>query len=345
MISPAGKGVTALGIVAALLLAMALSGYGCSSSGSLKGKGLRPERNPFGVMTGGEGLTLPQRVSLAGELGVPFFRPRDVGIDTWKGESQEMEGLRAAGLKLVYSVRNRGPAASPPAPSAPPADLDRYRQTLGDILDRYPPDLLAVEDEEDLPENWSGTPEQYGVELKAASETAHSRGISCTNGGLSCDLVVALTWDHYRGRGMNNEADDFLGRAAGPGMQDSMKTEQGRARVEYSIRQGKRFLEQYRAAGIDYVNFHWFVKDARALAEVVSFLRDATGLRPVCNEMGQRGAEPDTVTDLLRTSLDLGLAFVIWYSVDTPATKALQNPDATLRDNGRAFQAFTQKTF
>jgi hypothetical protein len=345
MISPAGKSLTALGIVAALLLAITLSGYGCSSSGSLEGTGLRPERNPFGVMTEGGGLTLPQRVSLAGELGVPFFRPWDVGIDTWKGESQEMESLSAAGLKLVYSVRNRGPAGSPPGPSAPPADLDRYRQTLGGILDRYPPELLAVEDEEDLPQNWSGTPEQYGAELKAASETAHARGISCTNGGLSCDLVVALTWDHYRGQGMNGEADDFLERAASPGFQERMMTEQGRARVEYSIGQGKRFLEQYRAAGIDYVNFHWFVKDARALAEAAVFLRDATGLRPVCNQMGQRGADPATVTDLLKTSLDLGLPFVIWYSVDKADIKALQSPDAILRDNGRAFQAFTQETF
>lgn len=345
MMNPAGKSVAALGLVSAFLLALALSGFGCSSSGPREGGKLRPGSNPLGVMAGGEGLTTPQCVSLAGELGVPFYRPRDIGIDTWKGESQEMETLRSAGLKLVVTVRNKGPAGSPPAPSAPPADLEKYRQTLGEVLDRYPPELLAVENKEDLPGNWSGTPEQYGVELKAASETAHARGIKCTNGGLSSDLIVTLTWDHYREQGLNDEADDFLGRAAGPGIQEMMKTEQGRARVEYSIRQGQRFLDQYRTAGIDYVNFHWFVKDARALAEAVAFLRDATGLCPVSNEMGQRDADPETVTALLRASLDLGLPFVIWYSVDRTDTKALENPDTTLRDNGRAFQAFTRETF
>lgn len=341
--NPAGKSAAALGMVAALLLALALSGFGCSSSGPPEDGKLRPGSNPLGVMT--EGLTPPQCVSLAGELDIPFYRPRDVGIDTWKGESQEMEALKAAGLKLVVTVRNKGPAGSPPAPSAPPADLDKYRQTLGDVLDRYPPELMAVEDEEDLPGNWSGTPEQYGVELKAASETAHARGVRCTNGGLSSDLVVTLTWDHYREQGLNDEADDFLDRAAGPGTREMMKTDQGRAHVDYSIRQGKRFLDQYRAAGIDYVNFHWFVKDTRALAEVVAFLRDATGLHAVTNQMGQLDADPATVTDLLRASLELGLPFVIWYSVDSADTAALQNPDATLRDNGRAFQTFMQETF
>ncbi len=70
-------------------------------------------------------------------------------------------------------------------------------------------------------------------------------------------------------------------RAATPEQREMLATEQGRARLEYSITQGKRFLAQYALSGIDYVNFQWHVPDAAALGEAVAFLEEATGLQPV----------------------------------------------------------------
>jgi hypothetical protein len=329
----------------ALFLVLALLCAGCSSSGSVTAGNGAPGRNPFGVALGGEGLPVQQRIDLARELGVPFFRPWVVTVAGWNGQSEEIDAIQAAGFKLLLTVRNGGAVGPPAVPSSPPADLNAYRKTLSGILDKYPAELLLVEDQEDSPDRWSGTPEQYGAELQAAGDVAHARGVKCANGGLSSSLVVAMTWDRYREQGREAEAEDFMRRAATPEQREMLATDQGRARLEYSINQGKRFLAQYARAGIDFVNFHWYVPDAAALGEAVAFLKEATGLQPVTGEMGQYDTSPEAVSSLLPAVLELGLPYAAWFSVDHGQARALQNPDGTWRDNGRAFLTFMQDTY
>jgi hypothetical protein len=58
------------------------------------------------------------------------------------------------------------------------------------------------------------------------------------------------------------------------------------------VDRGRRLLRSYRAAGADFVNFHWYESDPEALREVVDSLRSQTGLPAVSNEMGQRTDDP-----------------------------------------------------
>ncbi len=337
-----GRGKAAL---AAFLLLPALALSGCSAAPLRPAGGKAAPRNPFGVMLDGEGLTAQQRAGLARELGVPFFRPRDLTISGWSGRDDEAAAFQAAGFELLLTVRSGGTPGPPTAPSTPPADLDAYRRTLSAILDEHPPALLLVEGGEDLPERWSGTPEQYGAVLQAAVEVARDRGIACANGGLSAELVVALTWDRYRESDREDEAEDFLRRAASPEQLQMMATEGGRASLRYSIGRGRRLLAQYASAGIDFISFHWYSPDAAALGEAVSFLREATGLQPVAGEMGQYDTAPDAVGALLPAVLELGLPYAAWFSADQGRARALQEPDAAWRENGRAFLTFMREVF
>lgn len=81
----------------------------------------------------------------------------------------------------------------------------------------------------------------------------------------------------------------------------------------------------------------------------MAYLGKATGLPVLCNEMGQQGNEdPSQVARMMQTSLNLDLAYVVWYSADVPAygqARALHNSDATLRPNGEAYRDFIRRTF
>ena len=81
-------------------------------------------------------------------------------------------------------------------PTIPPEDMQVYKQTLWEILDKYRPIIIAVENEENSKIFYTGTPEEYSSQLKAACEVAHSKGIKCTNGGMVSSLVALLVYNH-----------------------------------------------------------------------------------------------------------------------------------------------------
>src|SRR4051794_8111802 len=155
--------------------------------------------NPFGVMIGTPGMGLAQRLKLAKQMGAAYFRPWDVSVGAWNGACPDCGLLKQSGLKTVLTVRNNGGSNGDAgrAPSSPPTDLDTYERTLGDILDKYRPQVLAAEDEESSELSYSGTPDQYGIELTVACDVAHRKSIPCTNGGLTSAELALLTWADY----------------------------------------------------------------------------------------------------------------------------------------------------
>ena len=290
-------------------------------------------------MLGGRGLKTQERFTVAHHLGVAYFRPWDITIEGWSGQQTDAAAARRAGFALVLTVRHSGSSGPPAVPSAPPRDLETYRRILGDVLDAYHPEVLCVEHEENSSASYTGTPEEYAAELKAACAIAHGKGVACANGGLTSRLVTMLIWDRYRSAGDQNGAEAFLARAAGRERQEMASPSSDQA-----IARGKALLALYRDVGLDYVNFHWYGADPEVLSEAVEYLRSSTGLQPMTNEIGQSDTRPSTVQALLQRVLDLGLPYAVWYSVDR-RSRALQYPDGTLRETGRAFKAFIERTF
>ena len=192
-----------------------------------------------------------------------------------------------------------------------------------------------------------GTPDQYLAELAAACEVAHARGILCTNGGLPGGKVIRMTYMNYWDQGRYAEAMDFAARVTASSeeyayMLDPTKVDW----VRNASDEGHLFLDGYAAAGVDYVNFHWYETDARAFEEVGTFLADSTELPVITNEIGQRSDDPANISVHMQKILDLDLDYAIWFSLDknTGVTEtsvlALQNKDESLRRHGEAYKAF-----
>ena len=293
--------------------------------------------NPFGLMLPSQLVRSSQGMAIAKGLGVVYFRPASIFLDEWNGSCPECDIGRDAGLQLVLTVRNDGRRQA----SSPPDDLAAYRRVLGQVLDAYRPAVLVVENEENSALFYTGTPADYAAELEAACQVAHARGVPCTNGGLVSTLVALLVYNHYRQGGQTTAAQDFATRAFTPEEARLLNS----PKAEEQIRKGNALLAAYRAAGADFVNFHWYVADPRALAEAVAYLVAQSGLPPITNEIGQHTDDPDQTTAVMRKVVELGLPVAVWFSVDAPKARALVDPDGALRPTGEAFRRFVASTF
>ncbi len=240
-------------------------------------------QNPFGLILPSKLVRSSQGMQIAKALGAVYFRPTSVFLNQWNGTCLECDIALKAGLQLVLTVRNSGPL-----PTAPPSDLAAYQRTLSQVLDKYRPVVLAVENEENSALFYTGTPQDYAAELKAACQVAHQKGIPCTNGGLVSTLVALLVYEHCLETGQESKARDFAARVFTPEEQRLLNSPQ----AQEQLRKGKALLQAYRAAGVDYVNFHWYIADTRALEEAVAYLRAQTGLPVITNEVGQSTDDP-----------------------------------------------------
>jgi hypothetical protein len=292
-------------------------------------------------------LTAPQNQAVPRELGAAYFRPGTaVKVESWDGHCPQCEAAQQLGLQLILTVRNNG---GPDDPTTPPTDLAVYRATLGQILDAYPPEVLVVENEENNSLFYIGAPEIYGLQLAAACEVAHSRQIACANGGLVSGELALLVWDNYRTQGNMEAACSFATRAFDPADAQLLCAAQTQPQLPEALTQmiakGQAFLAVYGNAGMDYMNFHWYIPDTLALAEAADFLHTQVGLPLMTNEMGERDDDPATVQALMQKSLDLNLAYVVWFSIDAAQARALNNADGSLRPTGEAFRDFIRVNF
>lgn len=298
-----------------------------------------PRANPFGLMVGGGALGLERRAGLARELGMTYFRPWDLNMADWADQHRDAEYFQKAGFRLVMTVRNAA-RGTPARPGTFPTDAGKYAETLSAVLETCRPEVIAVENEENSPASYAGTVQQYARELKIACDVAHAHGVKCTNGGLTNGLLALLVWDDYMARGDRARAEAFLERAATSIERQQLRSPLGRTKADDAIRNGKALLAAYKAAGADFVNFHWSTTDARALEEAVAFLRSRTPLPPISNQLGLREQDEKTVTALLRKVLDLEMPIAVWDSVDRLQSRALQDPDGKWRPSGLTAKKF-----
>jgi hypothetical protein len=292
--------------------------------------------NPFAVMLSEDSYSFGNRLNLIEQLQVKYVRPAAISVKGWPNNDRDAENFSARGFKLVITVRNAENNQS----ALPIDNITGYKNMISQVLDEHKPALLLVEDEETSLGYYKGSPDDYLKELQAACSVAHSKNMKCANGGLSSNLLALLVWDDYFRSGDYDKARSFLMRACTPWQQEELTTIKGRVRIQSKIDKGKAFLDAYRNAGPDYVNFHWYIDDSQAFKEAVAFLERTTGLVAVTDEMGMIEHDLPVFKELLEAIKELELPIVVWFSAIDPDTQALQNADFTLNDLGYALKQF-----
>ena len=301
--------------------------------------------NPFGVMISGN--TNQVKTETARKLGATYYRPISIFLDKWTGTCPECDAAVKNGLKLVLTIRNNG--GGPQNPTIPPSDWNAYKAKLSQVIDKYEPEILVVENEENSAALfYNGTTQQYLEELKVGCEVAHQKGIKCTNGGLVSSLVVFLVSDNYKANGDATKANEYLNRSL-VGAKQQLISQVNSKKGQEQITKGKELLAGYKSAGADYANFHWYIVDAEALGEAVAYLRAASGLPVMTNEVGQQAnTDPKQVANVMQKIVNLDLPYAIWFSMDTnppDGARALNETSGTLRPNGEAYAEFIKNNF
>lgn len=305
--------------------------------------------NPFGLLLGSDDIDEPYRIALIKALGVTYFRPWYVNVEGWSGACYDLgcDLGPNAGLKLILTLRNNVSDA-PPFATTPAKDGTAYRRTVSEILSRYHPELVVVENEEDSATYWAGTPEQYAAQLKAACQVAHDQKIPCANGGLSSKTTALLVWADYIDQQQFTEACNFVQRASAELPADLCRftaIDHLAAADKAAVATGRKLLDIYKSSGQDYLNIHWYIPDKAALSEAVNYLKRVTNLPVMSNELGQYDQTPEAAQKLLSAALDLKFPYAVWFSLDRNSTQALQNADGSLRPNGQVFREFMQSHF
>ncbi len=275
-----------------------------------------PTSNPFGIMTWGNDNST--KMQIATDLGAKYYRPLAVILDNNPLSCTECQAAIDKGLKLVLTIRANGGGG---VPTVPTTDWITYRDILSQVLDKYQPELLVIENEENSNTFYTGTAQQYLNELTIGCEVAHSKNIKCANGGLVSKLVDALA-------------------------SNTLPTND---QERNQITRGQALLAGYKSSGADFVNFHWYVADTGKLSQAVSYLATSSGLPVMTNEIGQQGnTNISEVTSDMQKILDLNLPYAIWFNQDTGTggdARALTDKNGTLRDNGKAYQQFIKDHF
>ncbi|HEX5154349.1 MAG TPA: hypothetical protein VFW07_23035 [Parafilimonas sp.] len=313
----------------------------------------------FGVMVAKtEGKLIPpaQQVQVAKALGVQYIRGR-IDIQGWSGSNAAYDTYTDAGLKVLLNINYGIPrsAAGDFAPVPFPTDMDGYSKSLNSILDKYKPEVVVIENEEDNPNYHAGSADDYVNQLKTAIQVAHSKGLKITNGGITVREVCLIIYDDYVQRGQKDKAMDFAKHVFPPVLLQRLNNPDNPT-VARQLEFGRKIIAAYKTLDLDYINFHWYEPvrargqaaeangafDPQAFAFVVNYLKTTTGKPVLTNEFGTFNTSPELTKNLLQAVKDGGLSYAIFYSADggTGKAVALQNANGELRGNGIAFRDF-----
>ncbi|MEP6466894.1 MAG: hypothetical protein ABJB05_11350 [Parafilimonas sp.] len=318
----------------------------------------------FGVMVAKtEGNLLPpsQQVKVAKALGVNYIRAR-IDIDSWGGSNEGYDTYVAAGLKVLLNINSGIPrnAAGNHAPVPFPTDMNAYSKSLNSILDKYKPEVVVVENEEDNPNYHSGDADDYINELKTAIQIAHAKGLKVTNGGITFREVCLIVYDDMTQHGQQQKANEFAQKVFPPQLLQRLNNTSN-PMIKKQLDFGRKIIAAYKTLDLDYVNFHWYepirsrgaqsvdindtTVDGKVFAFVADYLKTATGKPILTNEFGVFNTSPSLVKGLLQAARDADLRYAIFYSADggTGRAVALQNGLGELRSNGAAFRDFVKE--
>jgi hypothetical protein len=322
-------------------------------------------KNPFGALidkTDNAPVTIDKKIQVAKALGLKYIRLR-TDISTYSGYINNYDEFTRAGFKIILNINYAVPrnAMGEKNPIPFPTNLDAYAKTFTSILDKYKPELVVVENEEDNPGYHSGSPEDYINELKTAISICHSKGIKVTNGGLTVREVTLLAFDDLYQSGKKQEALDFAGRVFPKPYLAKIDKYQNLPAVQRALAFGRPVIAAYKDLDFDYINFHWYEPvvargrsnnealnrehiDPMIFNAVVNYLSRKTGKPVMTNEFGVLNTSPTLIQDLMQQVLNAKMDYAIFYSGDgAGGSKALQNGDGSLRQIGEAVRDFIKK--
>jgi hypothetical protein len=308
----------------------------------------------FGVMVANSLFTNLQKINVSLALSAHYTRS-SILLSSWSGSNAFYELQVANGLTVIPNLN--WVAQDPVSPW--PTDMTAYGAAIQSVLDTYSPPLVVIENEELNSNYHSGTAAEYVTMLQTAYPLCVAKGVKMADGGIFGIGLHILTFRWIKGNpaygqivantfGNNCMRPYGVAAADDPG---SNPTLEAVAADIQTILDAKDYVDYFNFHNYEDLNPNATTTERENLTVITpdvvrytkEFIEATTGKGMITNETGQRTNEqPQLVTNVLQNYLNLGVAWVLWWSGDDDAAdaRALQNDNTTLRPNGIAFRDF-----
>jgi hypothetical protein len=303
----------------------------------------------FGVFVNDNALTWQQKADVSDSLNADYVRLKIV-LSTFTGTSEwyDLFARHKHGFKFVVNLAWNNAGAFP-------TDLKLYGQKVSEVLSKYQPEVVVIENEQQNKTFHPGeTAKRYVDMLKTASPIVHAAGLKMTDGGIyGSGLFMLIYRDLYNINGL--EIANSFGNEC-----HLTSAEMAAARVPDS-NPGKEAYMMYfdtllNAVGLycDYANVHLYINPAPIIScdvnsqkvwpEVQAYIKRRMNKECITNETCVRNSfEVHLVKETLDTYKNTFTPYVIWYSGESGAanagSKSLQDPkNGILRPTGLEFR-------
>src|SRR4051812_39780110 len=303
----------------------------------------------FGAMAAGN-YTIDEKENIYKKLRVNYIRYTIV-MDNWTGSDKGFERYRKDGYHIILNVNQHKQPTGSQGPLPFAKDTVSYKQKLSQILNKYKPDVLVIENEETNLQYHYGSMIEYINMLKAATTVAHARGIKIADGGIHPRGICYFVWQQDIDEGFTSKANSWMNSTMNSQMQYAAQhPEKTDNEIRIYWNRLDTLLKHFVNMKIDYVNIHIYeaINDVGTgkytipgcIPTMADYVRQRTGKPVLSNECGQHNLYTTCVTSMMQAFVDGDYKYAIWFSGDGTNAVSLTNSDGTLRPSGVAFQSF-----
>jgi hypothetical protein len=220
-----------------------------ASINSITSDALTATQTHFGA--GFDNLSTDQKITVLKKMGLNYVRAR-VLVSTFDGNVGSLEKFSKNGIHVVLNLNWEETGKTP---KSFPRDMAAYRKKLGNVLDKYKPEVAVIENEPTNQIYYKGPMSDYITELKNAIDVCKQHSVKVADG---CVHVATVKDIMNGGR---------LGDAAA---------------------RAKQLLDAYKTLDLNYVNVHapgsGDSYPSQDLVNVGNYIRNHTGKQVMSNE-------------------------------------------------------------
>lgn len=212
----------------------------------------------------------------------------------------DLAGMRAAGIKLVLTVRNSTSNKDLPLPDDGSMDA-AFQTALGAMIDQLQPDYLVYGNEVNDGDKYTGTVSEFQHLMTLAHAVAAGRGV--LDGGTALMGVVTAQATY-------EDILDAQGSVAAAAFKKAAKMAPfNQAQAD----EANAFIDASKAAGLDFFVWHSYFADASAILSIKSYVEKRFDGPSFINELGWRTGSSATGIAIVDALADSGLPIVLLY--------------------------------
>jgi hypothetical protein len=231
--------------------------------------------------------------------------------------NSDLAGMRAAGIKLVLTVRNSTNKKDLPLPDDGSMDA-AFQTALGAMIDQLQPDYLVYGNEVNSLDRYTGTVAQFGHLMTLGHAVAGGRGVRDGGTALMGSVTSQATYEDILANQGNLAAAAFK-KAAGMSPFDQALADEANA-----------YIDACKAAGLDFFVWHSYFADGSAILSIKSYVEKRFGGPSFINELGWRTGKSSTGVAVIDALDGSGIPFVLLYG----SGEGSNSPDKLWDTNG-----------